>query len=72
MQLNFFSLDSLCSSEQRRFHFNKKTGKCEDFLTMNCRNGYTSIDECEAKCLSQRRQEKINGKVEKCNEAPGT
>ena len=64
----------VCSSEQRRFRFNKKTGKCEDFSTLNCDNGYSSIDECEARCVSQqqqRRQERINGKQEKCNDPPG-
>ena len=67
---------NICATEQRRFHFNKKTGKCEDFITSNCGNdaaGYVSMDDCEAHCLPQRRLQatKINGKVEKCNSPPG-
>jgi hypothetical protein len=67
---------NVCATEQRRFHFNKKTGKCEDFVTSNCGTGaagYVSMDDCEAHCLPQRRLQsnKIDGKAEKCNSSPG-
>ena len=36
-------LGHVCASEQRKFHFNKKSGKCEDYITSNCGPGTYNI-----------------------------
>jgi hypothetical protein len=64
-----------CTREERRYRFNKKSGKCDDFVAFGCGHataGYASVDECEAHCQPQQQQKKkVNGKAERCNGLPG-
>eukprot|EP00118_Oscarella_pearsei_P021536 m.242357 g.242357 ORF g.242357 m.242357 type:complete len:741 (+) comp40218_c1_seq43:378-2600(+) len=64
-----FSLDrGLCKGEERRWHYNKEKGKCQEFEYSGCfgnENNFVTNEKCKQKCVGRSQCCKQTVKTEK-------